>query len=88
VEHVEHRKTERPRTTFAKGVFGEVDSHEASTVLQKRVDAVKGGDPSSAEAMLTAQAAALNSLSSNSRSVRGPAWARTWGSWKPTCASR
>jgi hypothetical protein len=48
--------------TFAKGAFGEVDSHEASTVLQKRVDAVKGGDLSSAEAMLTAQAAALNSL--------------------------
>lgn len=47
---------------LVKDLVGDVDGEEACDILRGRIEQVKGGDLSSAEAMLTAQAAALNSM--------------------------
>lgn len=49
-------------STFAKPLFGETDMGELCDTLEARATAVKGGDLSSAENMLVAQAATLNLL--------------------------
>ena len=49
-------------TEFAPKMFGKVDELSAVVELQKRAKAVQGGDLTSAEAMLTGQAAALNAM--------------------------
>lgn len=54
-------------TAFVKEFVGDVNPNAAYDILRNRVELVKGGDLDSAEAMLTAQAAALNS-------VCGPYW--------------
>lgn len=48
--------------SFASKIFGPVDEIAAFSELQKRVKAVESGDLTSAEAMLTGQAAALNAM--------------------------
>ena len=47
---------------FGKGVFGELSLADCVLALKGTISDVKGGDLSSAEAMLTAQAAALNAM--------------------------
>lgn len=47
---------------YAKGSFGELSLVETVAVLKDRVAAVQGGDLGDAEALLTAQAAALNAI--------------------------
>jgi len=49
-------------TEFAPKIFGKVDELSAIVELQKRAKAVQDGDLTSAEAMLTGQAAALNAM--------------------------
>lgn len=48
--------------TFAHGSFGELHATECLDALRASVKAVQGGDLAGAEAMLVAQAAALNAI--------------------------
>lgn len=48
--------------TYAHGTFGELHGTECLDALRASVKAVQGGDLAGAEAMLTAQAAALNAI--------------------------
>lgn len=47
---------------FGKGTFGELSLTECGGALKDTIKSVNGGDLSSAETMLAAQAAALNSI--------------------------
>jgi hypothetical protein len=49
-------------TDFGRKIFGKLDEFSAYVELKQRAQAVRDGDLSSAEAMLTGQAAALNAM--------------------------
>ncbi len=48
--------------TFLKGAFGEIDITETICILKEKVSVTQGGDLAEVEAMLTAQAIALDTI--------------------------